>query len=177
MRKHPHRAAATGLLLASLASLVFLDCLVSAQNSVAPVVLKITGNVANPLELTAADLKAMPRKVVMVNNSHDKKSETYEGVLLQTLLNKAGAPQGHDMKGPAMATYLLAEASDGYRVLFSLAELDADFTDNQVLVADTLDGAPLGANLAPLRLVVPQDKRPARWVRMLKSLTVVQVGK
>jgi DMSO/TMAO reductase YedYZ molybdopterin-dependent catalytic subunit len=81
------------------------------------------------------------------------------------------------MRGPAMATYLLAEASDGYRVVFSLAELDADFTDAQVLVADTLDGAPLGANVGPLRLVVPQDKRPARWVRMLKSLTVVQLGK
>jgi hypothetical protein len=119
----------------------------------------------------------MPRKTLTVENPHEKKSETYEGVLLQTLLAKAGAPRGHDMRGPAMATYLLAEASDGYRVVFSLAELDADFTDAQVLVADTLDGAPLGANLGPLRLVVPQDKRPARWVRMLKSLTVVQLGK
>lgn len=168
---------AVGLMLVSLVSIPFLERLVSAQNAPAPIILKIGGNVSTPLELTAADLKNMPRKTLTVANPHEKKSETYEGVLLQTLLAKAGAPQGHEMRGPAMATYLLAEASDGYRVVFSLAELDADFTDAQVLVADTLDGAPLGANLGPLRLVVPQDKRPARWVRMLKSLTVVQLGK
>jgi DMSO/TMAO reductase YedYZ molybdopterin-dependent catalytic subunit len=148
-----------------------------AQKPPAPVVLKISGNVFTPLELTAADLKNMPRKTLTVTDPHEKKSETYEGVLLQTLLAKAGAPQGHDMRGPAMATYLLAEASDGYRVVFSLAELDSDFTDAQVLVADALDGAPLGPNLGPLRLVVPQDKRLARWVRMLNSLTVAQLGK
>jgi DMSO/TMAO reductase YedYZ molybdopterin-dependent catalytic subunit len=171
------RALAVGLMLASLVSVSCLQRLVSAQNAPASVILKIGGNVSTPLELTAADLKNMPRKTLTVTNPHEKKSETYEGVLLQTLLAKAGVPQGHDMRGPAMATYLLAEASDGYRVVFSLAELDADFTDAQVLVADTLDGAPLGGNLGPLRLVVPQDKRPARWVRMLKSLTVVQLGK
>jgi DMSO/TMAO reductase YedYZ molybdopterin-dependent catalytic subunit len=170
-------ALAVGLMLVWLAFVPSLERLVSAQNAPASVILKIGGNVSTPLEVTAADLKNMPRKTLTVANPHEKKSETYEGVLLQTLLARAGAPQGHDLRGPAMATYLLAEASDGYRVVFSLAELDADFTDAQVLVADTLDGAPLGANLGPLRLVVPQDKRPARWVRMLKSLIVVQLGK
>jgi DMSO/TMAO reductase YedYZ molybdopterin-dependent catalytic subunit len=177
MIQHMRSAFATGLMLVLLVSVPCLQRSVSAQNAPASVILKIGGNVSTPLELTAADLKNMPRKTLTVTNPHEKKSETYEGVLLQTLLARAGAPQGHDMRGPAMATYLLAEASDGYRVVFSLAELDADFTDAQVLVADTLDGAPLSGNLGPLRLVVPQDKRPARWVRMLKSLTVVQLGK
>lgn len=176
MLQKTSRLIATALLV-SLLFMLWLPGTDQAQNSAAPPVLKISGNVSSPLELSGADLKSLPRKVMTVTNPHDKKSETYEGVLLQTLLLKAGAPQGHDMRGPAMATYLLAEASDGYRALFSLAELDADFTDAQVLVADTLDSAPLGANMGPLRLVVPQDKRPARWVRMLKSLTVVQVGK
>jgi hypothetical protein len=39
------------------------------------------------------------------------------------------------------------------------------------------DRHPCILTVGPLRLVVPQDKRPARWVRMLKSLTVVQLGK
>lgn len=177
MIRYMRSALVASLMLMSLLFASCPDYLVSAQNAPASAILKIGGNVSTPLELTAADLKNMPRKTLTVANPHEKKSETYEGVLLQTLLAKAGAPQGHDMRGPAMATYVLAEASDGYRVVFSLAELDADFTDAQVLVADTLDGAPLGGNLGPLRLVVPQDKRPARWVRMLKSLTVVQLGK
>jgi hypothetical protein len=165
------------LLVLALLSQLFIIPLASAQTIMPAPILTINGAVSKPLEFSAADLKGLPRKVVTVVNPHDKKSETYEGVLLQTLLLKAGAPQGHDLRGATMATYLLAEASDGYRVLFSMAELDADFTDAQVLVADTLDGAPLGANMGPLRLVAPQDKRPARWVRMLRTLTVAQVAK
>jgi DMSO/TMAO reductase YedYZ molybdopterin-dependent catalytic subunit len=171
-----HRPISKAFLFISMISVGILGP-VAAQTTGRATVLKIGGNVATPFELSLADLKGMPRKVITVNNPHDQKTEKYEGVLLQTLLAKAGVPQGHDVRGPAMATYLLAEASDGYRVLFSLPELDADFTDAQVLVADTMDGAPLGENAGPLRLVVPQDKRPARWIRMLKSLTVVQVGK
>jgi hypothetical protein len=42
------------------------------------------------------------------------------------------------------------------------------------MVADTMDGAPLGEKLGPFRLVAPHEKRPARWVRMLKSITVAR---
>jgi hypothetical protein len=40
-----------------------------------------------------------------------------------------------------------------------------------------MDGVPIGAGEGPFKLVAPHEKRPARWVRMLKSLTVVQVPK
>jgi hypothetical protein len=178
MNRRSHPPLVPGLLVFALLTQLLPIPLTSAQTAAAAVpVLTINGAVGKPLELSAGDLKGLPRKMVTVVNPHDKKTETYEGVRLQTLLLNAGAPQGHDLRGAAMAAYLLAEGSDGYRVLFSLAELDADFSDAQVLVADTLDGAPLGANVGPLRLVVPQDKRPARWVRMLRTLTVVQVAK
>lgn len=75
-----------------------------------------------------------------------------------------------------MASYILAEASDGYRVVFALAELDSDFQDSNVIVADMQDGAALGPNQGPLKLVAPHDKRPARWIRMLNSLTVVTLA-
>jgi hypothetical protein len=78
----------------------------------------------------------------------------------------------------ALATYVVAEASDGYRVIFSIGEIDPDVHDSEIIVADSINGAvAMGANLGPLRLVVPHDKRPARWVRMLQSLTVVKVPK
>jgi hypothetical protein len=124
--------------------------------------------------LTVADLKKMPRKTLTVVNPHDKKTEKYEGVALQEILRKAGVPQGEALRGPAMATYVLAEAADGYRVVFSLAELDPGIIDSEVMVADTMDGAPLGDKLGPFRLLAPYEKRPARWVRMLKSLTVAR---
>ena len=93
---------------------------------------------------------------------------------LEEILHKAGVPQGEALRGPAMATYVVAEGADGYRVVFSLAELDSGIIDSEVLVADTMDGAPLGDKLGPFRLVAPHEKRPARWVRMLKSLTAVR---
>jgi DMSO/TMAO reductase YedYZ molybdopterin-dependent catalytic subunit len=150
----------------------------SAQTAAAPSAqLTIGGAVTTPLTLTLADLRAMPRQTLRVLNPHDNKTEVYEGVSLQELLRKAGAAQGEKVRGDVLATYVLAEADDGYRVVFSLAELDSGFLDSDVLVADTMDGAPLGPKQGPFRLVAPHEKRPARWVRMLRSITVVSVPK
>jgi hypothetical protein len=146
-----------------------------AQSAAAAPELRIGGAVPTPLVLTLADLKNMPRKTLSVTNPHDQKKETYEGVLLEDLLQKAGVTHGEHLRGAAMATYVLVEAEDGYRVIFSLAELDSGIVDSEVMVADTMDGAPLAAKQGPFRLVAPHEKRPARWVRMLKSITVVSV--
>jgi DMSO/TMAO reductase YedYZ molybdopterin-dependent catalytic subunit len=145
-----------------------------AQNPPTAAELRITGAVSTPLVLTVADLKKMPRKTFSVVNPHDKKKETYEGVLLEDLLTKAGVPQGEQLRGASMATYVIAEAADGYRVVFSLAELDSEILESEIIVADTMDGAPLSAQQGPFRLVAPHEKRPARWVRMLKSITVIR---
>jgi len=134
--------------------------------------LKIGGAVSTPLTLTAADLKNMPRTTLHVTNPHENKSETYEGVLLEELLRRAGAPHGDQLRGPLMTSYVIAEAQDGYKVVFALAELDSGIMSSEVLVADTADSAPIDSKRGPFRLVAPHDKRPARWVRMLKSITV-----
>jgi len=146
-----------------------------AQTVPATAELRISGAVSTPLVLTLADFKNMPRKKLTVVNPHDKKTEAYEGVLLEELLRKAGVPQGASLRGPSMATDVLAEAADGYRVVFSLGELDSGILASEVIVADTMDGAPLGAKQGPFRIVAPHEKRPARWVRMLKSITVVRI--
>jgi len=138
--------------------------------------LRIGGAVTTPLALTLDDLKRMPRTSLTVLNPHEKKTEKYEGVHLSELLQRAGAPHGEQLRGAALTTSVIAEADDGYRVVFSLAELDPGILDSEVIVADTMDGAPLGPNQGPLRLVVPHDKRPARWVRMLRSITVVRAS-
>lgn len=139
--------------------------------------LRVGGDVVTPLVLSIADLKKMPRKTLTVLNPHDKKTEVYEGVLLEEILHRAGVPGGEKFRGVAMATYVAIEGSDGYRVVFSLAELDSGIVDSEVIVADTLGGAAMGKDLGPLRLVAPREKRPARWVRMVTDIRVVQVGK
>ena len=72
-------------------------------------VLQVSGAVRAPLALTVEDLKKMPRKTVSVVNPHDKKSENYEGVLVEDVLKKAGVPQGEDLKGQLLATYLISK--------------------------------------------------------------------
>jgi DMSO/TMAO reductase YedYZ molybdopterin-dependent catalytic subunit len=136
--------------------------------------LTVGGDVESPLSLSLIDLGGLPRKILKVMNEHEGKEEIYQGVPLEEILKRAGVPQGSALRGGALAIFVRAEGEDGYRVVFSLAELDSGVQDSDVLVADTLNGEPIPDKLGPLRLVVPHEKRPARWVRMLRSVTVVK---
>ena len=149
----------------------------SSQAAALVVRLKVGGLVTTPLEVSADDLKRLPRQNLHVVDPHTRKEGTYEGVAVHELLRRAGIPEGENFRGAAMATYIVAEGNDGYRVLFSLAELDPGTSDSDVLVADTMNGEPLDAKHGPFQLVAPHDKRAARWVRMLRSLTVGQISK
>jgi hypothetical protein len=139
--------------------------------------LTITDDVDKPLSVTLDDLRHMPRTKLKVMSPHTQKEDTYESVLLTELLKRTGVPLGAQLRGAAIATYVQADASDGYRAIFSLPELDADFQDSNVIVADTMNGAPLDDKTGPFRLVAPHDRRPARWVKMVQSLTVVRIPK
>jgi hypothetical protein len=137
--------------------------------------IRVTGAVKQALTLTAEDLARMPRASVRAKS---KGVETlYEGVWLREVLNKAGVPQGRDLRGKALAGYVLAEARDGYQVVFSLGELDPEFVDSEILLADTANGKPLAGEEGRFRLLAPKDKVGARSVRMLTGLEVVQLRK
>ena len=96
----------------------------------------------------------------------------FEGVPLVDVLRKAGARVDEKLRGGALADYLVVEASDGYRAVFALAELDPAFADRVILLADRRDGHPLAATEGPLRIVVPGEKKQARWVRQVNALTI-----
>jgi hypothetical protein len=61
--------------------------------------------------------------------------------------------------------------------VFALPELDDAFTDRIVLLADRKDGKGLTEREGPFRIIVPHEKRPARWVRQVVSLTIRQSKK
>jgi DMSO/TMAO reductase YedYZ molybdopterin-dependent catalytic subunit len=129
--------------------------------------------VAKPaLQLTLADIAGMPRTTLQ-GKTHDGKEHTFEGVAVPELLHRAGLPQGEDVRGPMLARYLLVSAHDGYRAVFSLPEFDPAFTDNRALLADKMDGQPLSTHDGPLRLVMPSEKREARWVRMVERIEIL----
>ncbi len=117
-----------------------------------------------------AALKALHHETVTVTNGHTHAQETYAGVPLIDLLEKVGAPEPSALKGPALSEYVLAIGSDNYRAVLSLAEAEPGFHPGAVLVADTLNGKPLDTKEGPLKLIVEQDTRPARWVHNLAKV-------
>jgi DMSO/TMAO reductase YedYZ molybdopterin-dependent catalytic subunit len=139
--------------------------------------LTIAGDVTTPLSLSKTDLVKMPRTSVSVKAEGSDEQTTYEGVLLYDILKQAGAPLGKQLMGKALASYVLAEAKDGYQVVYALPEFDPSFTDNKIIVADTIDGKPLFQYQGPFRLVVPNEKKGARSIRMLEKITVVRLRK
>ena len=135
----------------------------------------VSGAIKQPLTLTAADLAAMPRAKAVTDNNGIQTA--YEGVWLSDILKKAGVPLGPGLRGAALAGYILASASDGYQVVFSIGELDPDMAVGQYLLADTANGKPLFGENGAFRLVIPTDKRGARSVRLLTKIEVVQLKK
>lgn len=148
----------------------------SAEATKPDLKLVVSGDISNALTLNASDLASMPRERVEVTEQDGEKT-TYEGVPLQEILKKAGIPFGRQMRGKALAGYVLAEAKDGYAVVFGLGELDPELGGARVIVADKRDGKPLFEYQGPVRLVIPADKEGARSVRMLEKLEVVKLRK
>lgn len=149
-----------------LVTLLFSSISVFAQ------VVKVTGEVTTPLTLDAATLHQFTQITVVRKDKDGKVDHTYTGVTLSDILKKAGATMEDALKGKNLTKYLLVEASDNYQVVFALAELDKNYTDRLIILADTVDGKPLPAGEGPFRIIVQGEKKPARCVRQVIELRV-----
>src|SRR5262249_16193144 len=88
-----------------------------------------------PTHLTADDFGKLPRQQVKARD-HEQNIVTFQGVLLRDVLQPLALQFGMELRGKALTIYMLVEAQDGYRVVFTLPELDSLFTDKIVLLAD-----------------------------------------
>jgi len=125
--------------------------------------------------LSLEELAVLPQVELRVADPNGPEM-VFRGPALRDLAARAGAPGGDSLRGPALALALLAQAPDGYRVAYTLAELDPAFGARNAIVALTQDGHPLSAHDGPLRIVVQGDQHRARWIRQLSELRVVRVG-
>ena len=132
--------------------------------------LSIQTKSGQPEILNAANFRALPHKTVTFHNAHTNADEIYSGVPLTDLLAKYGAPTGKDLHGKPLSDYLVATGSDGYKAVLALAETYLSFHPGEVIVADAMDGKSLDAKEGPFKLVVTEDKRPARCVHNLVSI-------
>jgi DMSO/TMAO reductase YedYZ molybdopterin-dependent catalytic subunit len=141
------------------------------QDGTPPGTIEIVIDDGKAVTLTAADLAKLPRKEVAAKD-HKGEEAKYAGVLLADLLKQANVPLGERLRGKSLSSYLLVEAADKYRAVFSLPEIDPDWTDNVVLLSNSRNGAALDATHGPFQLVIPAEKRHSRWVKQVVRLTV-----
>jgi hypothetical protein len=137
-----------------------------------PAALVIAGLNGRSQSLTSEQLRALPALMLEATDPHGKVATRYGAVTADAVLRLVAAPLGQDLRGPALATYVVVEAADGYKAVFALAEVDPGMTDKKVLLAYERDGQPLGTEAGPLRLVIPDEKRGARWVRQVVRIVV-----
>lgn len=108
--------------------------------------------------LTSADLADLPRAEVKSG------AKTYEGPILTYVLRVGGLPVGPKLHGDPLRAYVVMTGKDGFQAVYSLAELDKDFHDDVVILADHVDGKPLPEKEAPWRLASSGDRKIWRSV-------------
>jgi len=113
----------------------------------------------------------MPQTTVSVHNEHTKADEAYSGVSLGDLLAKCGFTVEQATHHTMLRSYVTAEGTDKYWVLYSLTEVEASQHNGDVIVATAIDGKSLGAD-GELKLISTEDKKPQRWVRNLAAISV-----
>jgi hypothetical protein len=122
--------------------------------------------------LTLAQIAALPHKTVTVYNLHEQKNETYSGVALAEILTANGAIFDKTTQHTMLRSYIAAQGTDGYVVLYSTVEVySPGYHTGDVIVADSVDGKPLTEN--GLKLISSEDKHPMRWVQSLTKITLI----
>lgn len=142
--------------LALAAALVLAPLVAQAQD------VTVVGLDGRQKVMTPAQLSDLPRAKVTVARSGG--TRVYEGPLLVYLLREVGAPAGARLHAEAMRNYVAVTGADGFLAVYALAEVDKDFHDGTVILADTVDGQKLDGKEGPYRTVVAGDRKASRSV-------------
>jgi hypothetical protein len=131
----------------------------------------VEGSVQQQLVLDKALLESFSPVTVDVTFETDKgeKSGRYTGVLLWSLIEKAGLANV-GAKNAALRHTLLVTGRDGYAVALAVGEVDPHYEGKSVILAYA--GGEPPASIAAPRLVVPGDKHGGRSVRDVASIEV-----
>jgi hypothetical protein len=102
------------------------------------------------------------------------------GVRVDKVLLELGftpGPMGRDVpmkdKVKGYRQVLVATARDSFQAVFSCAEVMEGMGQTVALIVWQVDGKPLAPDVGPLRMVVLTDGEPARSIRQLDRLHVV----
>jgi Oxidoreductase molybdopterin binding domain len=133
----------------------------------------LTGEVNNPAFYDRESLGRLPHSIENVTflTKTGPESASFSGVLLWNLLTTAGIRTDPTRDGQFQ--YVEITATDCYQVVLALGELDPSFGGEQVLVADSQNGSPLGSDTGFARIIVPGDKFGGRDTFWIEKITVL----
>jgi len=158
----------------SLVAVLFAAQLAWAQERAGT--LSIRGDVLKPGRWAVDDLKrqfAKEIQTVKFTSGSDKKQRVGTGVPLLALIQAAEPKTEKVPKHYDLTFLVILEASDSYRVFFSLAELLPQCGHAQVWLLWEADGKLLSGNEAPFRLAVLTDEGHDRCIYGIASMTLV----
>jgi DMSO/TMAO reductase YedYZ molybdopterin-dependent catalytic subunit len=141
--------------------------------------LMVAGSVANPLMLSVDELKRLPvahlEDVRQVRGGgaavrEGEQIRRYTGVLLRDVLT-AAKPTENERHG-LRQSIVVATATDGYKAVFSWAELFLSPIGDSALVIYERDGVSLAADEGPFALVSLRDTqsgpRHVKWLQKVE---------
>jgi precorrin-4 methylase len=94
---------------------------------------------------------------------------SFSGVPLAEVLRAAGVAWGGNCS-PLLPCYVVVEAVDGYRVVFSIPEIAPELSRKAILLADRCGGAPLSTREGPYKIIEEDAKQKGRWVRQVTRI-------
>ena len=157
------------LFVAAFALLVCGPAFAADPDVPPPESITLVGAIQNPGSVTKEELAHMPPVDVTVSQQTDKgpSAAKYRGVLLWTLVDRAGLVNGTD-KNAYLRHTILVSGADGYAAALAEGEIDPKLEGKQVIVAYMKDGKLFDG----FQLVVPGDAHAARGVH---DIAVIEV--
>lgn len=131
----------------------------------------LTGLSGTEKTLSPTEFRLLSHVTVRVHNAHTNREEIYSGVPVQALLAHLAGTQEEGHTASVNTQVVVAGATDSFNVVITMCDVNPDCRSGQAIVADAMDSADLGKDGA-FKLVLTEDKKPARWARNLNSLTV-----
>jgi DMSO/TMAO reductase YedYZ molybdopterin-dependent catalytic subunit len=136
--------------------------------------LLLHGDLERPAELTVEQLRRLPAQCARVTfdcRTSGARQHTFEGPKLWDVLRASGSRAELAHRKARLRHLLTVTGADGHVALLSWAEIDPEFGGQQILLATSIDDAPLDD--AGPQLVVPGDSCGARYI---SGITEVWVG-
>jgi hypothetical protein len=94
----------------------FLSALVFSSGALQCHQLTVQTDSGKQMVLNRTDLEVLPHRKV-TTSEHSSGPVNFEGVMLKSVLEKAGVTFGESMRGKRLTNCLLLEAADSYRVV------------------------------------------------------------